>query len=267
MHATVEDLKHVSCSEGQKIPQSSAAYSAVCGIASSLVAIVKSPTSRFEEKKCKLFNFIESFKTYISCNTPYRVSLTKDSNGFEYFVFIATLGVYCIDIVLYRDVHGWVMLTDGSCVRTPVADCESEMAYAVSVRKSACVPPCIETIECGNSILVYYYDASSDECKVSSYSVESAQVKIVCAKKENNYFSVYFDVCIDGHWLRYNFALECLPCGLYIEAYQDGNKIGTLSCFEPLCMNPENGEDLQLVLVNEYGDTVSQDQQSIAIES
>jgi hypothetical protein len=263
MYATVEDLKHVAVSPDQDIAQSAEAYSAVYGIASSLIAIVKSPSCGFEEKKCKLFNFVESFKTYISSKAPYRVSLTKDTNGFEYFVFIATLGVYSIDIALYKDVCGWVLLTDGSCVRTPADKCESDTAYAVSVRKSSCVPSSPDTIDCGNCILIYAYDGCSDECKIHSYNASSAGVKITCVKKREK-LVIFFDVCVEHNWLQYDFGLKCLPCGLRVKAYQDGNEIATTSCFEPIYAQQEHDTHLRLVLINDCDEVVSEDEQNVS---
>lgn len=262
MHTPVEDLRHLCSSEDSehKIPQNAQAYSVVCAIASSLIAIVKNPSCSFEKRKCTLFNFVESFKTYISSSAPYRISLTMDTNGFEYFVFIATLGVYSIDIVLYKDVCGWVMLTDGSCVRTPVEKCEDDTVYTVSVRKSSCVPPNSCTVDCGDCLLVYSYDACNDSCNITTYCVSQAQVKITSIENDSKAF-VYFDISVGSKWLQHDFELRYLPCGLAVKAYQDENEIGATSCFYPLCA--EKKTNVKLALVDDCGKIVSEDEQQI----
>ena len=261
MHGPVEYLHSVCSREDGKIPQNTQTYNTVCEIAFSLLGIVKNPSCSFEKRKCTLFNFIEGFKTFLSCEAPYRISLTKDTNGFEYFLFIGTIGVYSIDLMLYKDVHGWVLLTDGSCVRAPAVDSQKDSQYTVSVRKSTCIPSSHCTIDCGDCILVYYYDACKDMCKIAKYEASQAEVKITSLSKKHKRRTLSFDICVEcnGTYLHEDFDLLHLPCGYSVKVYQDDKEVGTASSFQTFDLDLAKDSVVTLLLVNECGNVVSKD--------
>lgn len=92
----------------------------------------------FDDKKEKLYCLDKKFRCYIDTNRPYTFKYYKDCYDFEYLVYIASVGDYAIDLVVYKDLGDWINLDTGSCVRNVKYGGCSKLQNTVSKRRDLC---------------------------------------------------------------------------------------------------------------------------------
>jgi len=170
-------------------------------IVTSLKNIATTPSCSFGRRQCTLYNLIENLKHLFSADAPFISFFMQDSNGFEYLTFIGTIGPYSIDLVMYKDLGGnWILLTDGSCVRTCRDSCCTDISYTVSRRKGICTLSCDEYHGIGsgeNKEVCYLYDPTKDSCKAFTYTLDDPEIRIKAPKGHCNKVCSCFTLVLD----------------------------------------------------------------------
>ena len=92
----------------------------------------------FEERKEKIACLEKKHRCFVNINYPYKFSFTRDCFGYEYLIYIATIADFAIDMVVYNDLYGWIVLNTGTCVRKYNFGGCSKLQYSVSKRRDLC---------------------------------------------------------------------------------------------------------------------------------
>jgi hypothetical protein len=75
--------------------------------------IITTPNCTFEERYEKVKRYYKKYRFLINPYFPHMFNFVRDCYGIEYFIFIATIGMYAIDIVMYWDLKDWIVLNTG----------------------------------------------------------------------------------------------------------------------------------------------------------
>lgn len=98
-----------------------------------LYTIVTSKAS-FDQRKMEIEKLHDKYLPLYNHYTPHLFQFVRDCYGIEYFIFIATVGYYAIDMVMYYDLKEWVVLNTGMPFRTYITGGFSKLHNSVSKR-------------------------------------------------------------------------------------------------------------------------------------
>jgi len=91
----------------------------------------------FENRKRTVKKIYKDIQPYINIYYPHMFQFIKDCYGTEYFIFIATIGRYAIDMVMYYDMKDWIVLNSGMNYRLYNIGGTSKLRDSVSERSEA----------------------------------------------------------------------------------------------------------------------------------
>ena len=172
----------------------------------------------FEERKKILCCLQDKYKCFINPFFPHYVQFKKDCYDYEYFILIATVKKFAIDVVLYWDLQDWVVLNSGTCYRHYYTGGCSKLEKSVAVRKPIkgeygriyeakkrqikCIlnKQCEKKKDCSSSSSSSCSSSSSSSCSSSSSSSSCEKKK--CKKPEikitypKNHAKVGCDFCL-----------------------------------------------------------------------
>jgi hypothetical protein len=182
----------------------------------------------FEKRKKELKCIYRLIQPLINVYLPHMFQFIKDCYGYEYFIFIGTIGYYAIDIVLYWDLKDWTSLNTGSSIRTYSRSGTSKLQYSVTKRLTPSTSEEVMVMEHRkreiDDIIKYnkfYYgpDTIVDfRCKPKVHILQPKNDEVLY----NNEVEVQFDV--------YNLTLN----DYNIKVYLDGCEVACLNKPEPV---------------------------------
>ena len=97
-------------------------------------SIITNPAEDFKCRKKKILKLIHDYECEINQLYPYHFRYIRDCLGFEYLIFIGTIGPYAIDVVVYWDILGWVVLNEGTNYRRYDIGGGSKLQYSIAKR-------------------------------------------------------------------------------------------------------------------------------------
>ena len=89
----------------------------------------------FSTREKRIAKLYQKYSYLINPLYPHFYNFIRNSFNYEFFVFIGTIGNYAIDVVLYFDLLGWIVLNDRSCFRNYNIGGSNKLQYSVSKRK------------------------------------------------------------------------------------------------------------------------------------
>lgn len=184
---------------------------------------------QFECREKDVFCLWRRYRCLFNPYFPQFFKFVKDPLGFEYLILIATVGEFAIDVVLYWDNFGWIVLNEGVCHRRYNFGGCSKLQYSVAKRK----PVFLVEDKC-------LFDARKTQIDTIIGSQDYAfgpntyidwrfkpQIQILepCKGSKVTHCEVKLSVCIK------NWKLE--ECGKSYHVYLDGCYVKTVHSFEP----------------------------------
>lgn len=157
----------------------------------------------FEQKKCAVLNLYQD--KIVNClNLSYAHKFEVSSCGqFQYLFFIATIGTYAINLVVYFDGYGYVLLNQGS-YRLRYENCKN-VADSVVTRDVVKYPSVVTDLalcEAKTGVL-YCYDKKCDKVSSRCGLVRNPFVKILSPKKCQN---IDKSVCVRFNVVDFDFC-------------------------------------------------------------
>ena len=98
--------------------------------------IITNRNSTFGTREKRINKLYSKYSCLINPLYPHFYNFIRNSFNYEFFVFIGTIGNYAIDVVLYFDLLGWIVLNDRSCFRNYNTGGSNKLQYSVSKRKT-----------------------------------------------------------------------------------------------------------------------------------
>lgn len=196
-------------------------------VLNSLYVIITS-NKPFHERRKELRCIYQKVKPLINIYLPHIYQFVKDCYGYEYFIFIGTIGYYAVDVVLYFDLKDWISLNTGSTIRSYHKTGTSRLQYSVTQRLPPSTSDEVKIMEHRKREIDDIIKHNRFEYGPHTIVDFRCKPKIRIVQPKND--EVLYDDQVEVRFDVYNLTLN----DQYIKVYLDGCEVASMSKPEPV---------------------------------